>query len=357
MIDTLRVRKYETLDDDFVEKACWNDQLNEYKKLDKTFNKKLWSIRLENGAVVKCKYIPVDRWGNPNFSAEFSLPKLLHGNNAIGITHLGAAIHQANTSLNELPYFPQMNLWEMSVREIHLTNDVYVGEDIKYYLEAISKLSMDHRQPTIYHRFSTIYFRSRNKTLAIYDKYDECHHEIARGILRIEDRMKNVAVDNFFRDKEPILANINRPMIYEELERELERLGILNKPIATKNNALRTLVNQYNRAKGLKYYAIWRAYNDYPDKKTLASDLGITVRSVDRQLKNITSAGIPLTFTESNDPLAPLRLTRVEDKPSLRMLVPINCYPKRRSRICILTASALAKPGVGQKHAKNVAKY
>jgi len=297
------VRKYERLDDDLVEKACWNDQLNEYKKLDKTFNKKLWSIRLENGAVVKCKYIPVDRWGNPNFSAEFSLPQTL---------------------LNGLPYFPRMNLWEMTVRELHLINDVYVGEDIKYYLEAYSKLSMSHRQPTIYHRFSTIYFRSRLKTLVMYDKYDECNLEIARGILRIEDRMKNVAVDNFFRDMEPILANINRKMIYEEIERELMRLGVLNKSIATKNTALRLLVDKYKRAKGLKYYAFWRAFNDYPNKNTLASDLGLTVRSVERQLKNITSAGIPLTYTESNKPLPPLMLNKTDRKTSFTKLVPVK---------------------------------
>jgi len=324
MIDTLNVRKYKSLDADFVEEACWNDQLNDYKKLDKTFNKKMWSIRLENGAVVKCKYIPVDSWGNPNFSAEFSLSKLLYGNNAIGITDLGAAIHQANTILNGLSFFPQMNLWEMTVRELHLTNDVYVGEDIKYYLEAISKLSMSHRQPTIYYRLSSIYFRSHNKTLVIYDKYDECHLEMARGILRIEDRMKKVAVENFFHDMEPILANINRKMIYEEIERELERLGVLNKSIATKNTALRLLVDKYQRAKGLKYYAIWRAFNDYPDKNTLASDLGLTVRSVERQLKNITSAGIPLIYTESNKPLPPLMLNKIDRKPSFTKLVPVK---------------------------------
>jgi hypothetical protein len=58
----------------------------------------------------------------------------------------------------------------------------------------------------------------------------------------------------------------------------------------------------------MKYHGYFCAYNDNPDRKVLASELGITVSSLNKTLNKITAAGISLANQDHVEPLTPLKI-------------------------------------------------
>lgn len=302
MIDTIRV-KYRT--------SPTRQQLKAWiRKITSTGSGKARrNVYIYNHAIGKTllrfTYYPEDYSGFPLLSLEMSLPKLLFDNNYQMIGSIDGAVKTANILLDGIPYVPKLDLAEGVLIRLDMCFNHQVGDAVEDYINAMGNLDYPHRR-TKHHRFEGVEYRAKHKTTKFYNKERESGSEEAHGILRQEITLiSGKDIQKLTGKEKPTLLDVNKEMILENLRDDLEKLGLLEKSILTRDLALKQLCQEHGEDAGFYYYGLLITKQDKP-KSYIKTMMEKHPRSLDRKLKKIRDAGMPLTLTNREEPLPPL---------------------------------------------------
>jgi hypothetical protein len=260
-----------------------------------------------NDAMMKFTFYPFDYKGNPMLTLEVSLPKLSFGNNYQMIYNSDEAVKIANARLDEIPHLPKLDLAEGILIRLDMCYNHQVGDAVEDYIKAMGCLDYPHRR-TKHHRYEGVEFRAKHKTTKFYNKERESGFAEAHGILRQEITLMNGKdIQKLFGVKKPTLTDISKEKVIAFLKDDLEKIGLLDNSIATRNTALKTLCEAHGDNAGFYYFGLLMSKMD-KSKKQIGKDAGTHPRSLDRKLKKIVDAGMPLTLTDREEPLPPLSI-------------------------------------------------
>lgn len=252
-------------------------------------------------------YFPVDYSGHPMLTLECSLPKLIFDNNYQMLGSIDQAIKVANTNLTDIPNIPKLDIAEGILIRLDLCYNHQVGNAVDDYIKALGNLDYPHRR-TKYHRYEGVEFRAKHKTTKFYNKEHESGYMEARGILRQETTMLDGKdIQQFLHKPKPTLLDISRELVTEELQNDLEKLRLLNNSIANRDTAFEALCKAHGEYAGFYYWALLLNKTN-KSRKRIKKEAKTHPRSIDRKLKKIVDAGIPLTLTDREEPLPPLSI-------------------------------------------------
>ncbi len=280
-----------------------------HKVIETTTGKResyIYNPQVDN-AVLRLTYFPIAYDGKPMMTLETSLPKLVLDNNYQMLGSIEGAITIGNLMLEDVPHVPKLDLAEGILIRLDMCYNHQVGEAVEDYIKALGNLDYAHRR-TKHHRYEGVEFRASKKTTKFYNKEHEFGFVEAHGILRQEITLIRAKdIQKLFGKKKPTLLDISKEFIAEQLQDELAKLGLLGNSIANRDSALQNLCNQYGNEAGIYYFGLLISKVD-KSRKQLASETDMRKRRLDRTLKKIKEAGIPLTLTDREEPLPPLTI-------------------------------------------------
>lgn len=304
MLDTIKVKYAISPTEEQLEH--WTKRItvhNSAARVNYVYNPKI----TDDEVMVKYTYYPIAYDENPMLTLEFSLPKLLFGNNFRMIGSIEGSIQMANLTLELVQYAPRVDLAKGILMRLDICYNHQVGDLVGAYLRAISKLKYPHRK-TKYHKGEGVEFKSKHKTTKFYDKELEAGTADASGILRQETTiLKTRNVKDFLGKKNPTLLDIDNDDLKFYLKTELSRLNLIDHPIPTHDQALSILSKTYGSMEGMYYYGLLVS-KMRKTKVDIAADLDRHPRSLDRQLRKIVDAEIPLTMTDLETELPILQI-------------------------------------------------
>jgi hypothetical protein len=252
-------------------------------------------------------YYPADYSGHPMLTLEFSLPKLIFDNNYQMLGSVDGAVKIANLRLAELPHVPHLDIGEGQLIRLDMCYNHQVGEMVDEYIRALGHLEYPHRR-TKYHLGEGTEFRAKHKTTKFYNKEHESGYLEAHGILRQEITLiKGKDIQKLLKKSKPTLLDVSYQTVAEELRNDLAKLGLLNHSIANHDTAFDILCDAHGEYAGFYYWALLKN-KTIKSRKRIAKESKMHPRSVDRKLRKIVDAGIPLTLTSQEEPLPPLSI-------------------------------------------------
>lgn len=266
-----------------------------------------YNPKSEKQVLPRYTYYPMGYDGTPILILEFSLPKLIFGNNFQEITNVENAMIKANTILENVPFAPEVNIADGVLIRLDCCHNHQVGDAVDDFINAIGNLEYPHRR-TKYHRGEGVEFRAKHKTTKFYNKERESGFVEAHGILRHETTMLDPKdIQKLCKCPAPTLLDLSNQRIADVLKDDLSKLGLLNNSIADRNTALQALCSEYGDNAGIYYYGLLVSKLD-KTKKQIVQKSKMHPRSLDRKLQKIKQAGIPLSLTDQNEPLPPLTI-------------------------------------------------
>ncbi len=259
------------------------------------------------GVSIRGTYYPYDYHDDPLLALEFSLPKVIYGNNYTMLGNLDEAIVQVNLLLSGFEALPPLDISEGVLLRIDPCYNHQVGPLVPDYINAIGHLEFPHRR-TKHHKDEGAEFRTKHGTAKFYDKMRECGDRNASGILRQEATyLDPKRIATLIGKRKPTLQDISPRLIAELLRSDLAKLRLDTAIIADRDTALARLSAEYGPRAGLYYWALLKAKND-TSRRQLRARTTLHPRSLDRILERITDAGLALTFNDANEPLPPLEI-------------------------------------------------
>jgi len=259
----------------------------------------------ENEIMLKYTYLPVDYTGKPILTLEFSLPKLLYGNNYQMLGSIDGTIKLANMYLAIVPNAPILDLAEGILIRLDMCYNHQIGEAVDDYIKAIGNLDYPHRM-TKYHRYQGVEFKAKHITTKFYNKQNESNCQEAFGILRQEATLLEPKdIQKLLDNRKPTLLDVSRDLVANYLKEDLKKLSLLDNSISTRNTALKMLCDAHGEMAGFCYYGLLITKMD-KSRKGIARETHTHPRSLDRKLRKIVDTGIPLTLTDHEEPLPPL---------------------------------------------------
>jgi hypothetical protein len=288
------------------------------QRIDGSLKIKFWREKYINGARINMVYRPEDYQGRSLLVVEISsIPKLVYGSNIIYLPNIEEGIQAINGVFEEI--FPGIGLDAgLGVLErVDFCHDYYVGEYINDYIEAISRLFYRNWRRDIFlnqskvgrqERNNGVSFRSADYEMVFYNKQLESG---VFGLLRQESRFEDTDVISTSTGLlVPTLRSITPIMVFNVLQRDLERLGLWGTSITGDNLALNELMKHYPARKAHRLFYLLSVSRGHPmmDKKELAPYLGIRMWMLNQYLKEIIEAGITPGLIDRDMMLPPLSL-------------------------------------------------
>jgi hypothetical protein len=272
-------------------------------------------IPTQNGCGVTYRYVPRTPAGYPLLQVEFSLPHLVFGDNTNLICGLEGAINQANLMRPDVPGIPQLDLWKGTLYRLDIYYNFQDGRLVPFYIQALLPLEIARRKTRPYTN-QGVQYGNKQVALKLYSK-EQCYidkklpiNPDAKGVLRSEVTLRRNAVKRLTGKKYPTLRGITIELAVGALENELQRLGLLNRSIGTYDTTLEKLCEIYGTDAGFCYFGALAARVEYPSRETVIAASDIHPRTMDRRLKKVLAAGLPLTMTKADEPLPPLIIDR-----------------------------------------------
>lgn len=302
MLDTVRV-KYPI--------SPTNEQLEHWTQkitITQTGERKhfIYNVNLD-GVILKYTYYPVGYDGNPLLALELSLPKLLFDNNYRMTDSMEEIEIVSNILFRDIPHVPILDISEGVLIRLDMCYNHKVGDMVADYVKAIGSLDYPHRR-TKHHRYEGVEFRAKHKTTKFYNKEKESGMTEAAGLLRQEvTLLRGKDIQKLLGMKKPRLQDISKEFVIEQLEIDLAKLRLLGNSIYTQDTALKTLCDTHGEMAGTYYYGLLVSKMD-KSKKEIVGSTQMHPRSLDRKLKKIVDAGMPLTLTDREAPLPPLTI-------------------------------------------------
>jgi transcriptional regulator with XRE-family HTH domain len=267
---------------------------------------------------LRATYRPEARSGEHELLIEFSLPKLVIGNNWEMVWDLPAALHRLDSILPECPALPPLPpSAEIALSRLDICYNHEVGDLLPHYIEALFRL--DHARRTVA-RFNTetVEFRAKSVKTKFYDKHAESQGQAPQGLLRQEITLhRSAAIKRALRTSERVfLGSLTIPRLKEVLDRNLDTLTLSDRCLLTPDLSCQILTDHYGSNRGLRLFGVLTAFQTL-GRQELADRLGITRASVSRLLRDIKKAGLSLTQTRQEAPLPPLTIEIPDPIPAL----------------------------------------
>jgi len=264
-------------------------------------------IITEDKVMLKYTYIPFDYTGKPILTLEFSLPKLLYGNNHQMIGSIDGTIKLANMYLSMVPNAPILDLAEGILIRVDMCYNHQVGEAVDDYIRSLQYLDYPHRK-TRYLKNEGVEFKAKHIFTKFYNKQKESGRVEAFGILRQESTLLEPKdIQKIFKARKPTLLNVSRDIVMDYLNDDLKKLSLLDNSIGTHDTTLNTLSTSLGPYAGPYYYALLKEKMG-KSRKEIARETNTHPRSLDRRIRKIVEAHVPLTITETKEPLTPLHV-------------------------------------------------
>jgi hypothetical protein len=293
---------------------------------------KIWYTRRHyiNGAKIFMKYFPMDYDGKPLLVIEISsITRLLYTDNTIPINDMEEAIDTLNEIFGLLLPGLQIDIGDGILERVDFFYDHFTGDQLYFYLEAISQLShrnwhrelFTNRSKHFKDRCNGVGFWCTDRDWVFYNKELECGKY---GLLRQESRMRDTdAITRAIGLSRPTLRGITPEIVYSVLRRDLEQLGLWGTSISGGNLALALLKVAYPKGgKAQRLYRILEVIQDnrMKDKKEIALELGIGVQQYNRSIADIEVAGVTPGFIDQEIVLPPLTLPGAEEEANCKII-------------------------------------
>ena len=312
MIDTIGVQF--NIPIDLTELTSWGTFIGQH---DGGFNYYRWlNVTLGNGAVVKLVYLPYVLSGNPLSKLEFSLPNVVFGSNAHMVYNIEQTINLANVLLPDIPGVPPIKLWDGVLYRLDTCYNHQFGDLVPYFIKPLQALEYSRRR-TLPYTSQGVQYINDEVVLKFYDKERERRDKkditgalISHGVLRQEAELYKRWLCRRTKKKKPTLRDINLELLLDVQENGLRQLNLLNRSIATRKDSAGTALRHVRTWAGIYYYGLLVSKYEQPSKKTISSVTGLHPKSLDRQLDKIVKANLPLTLTETEEPLPPFVIDR-----------------------------------------------
>lgn len=260
---------------------------------------------------------------NPGFPrsqclVEFSIPKVLYGNNVMlirGVDEIYEAASIVNDFISELSWMRPINVVDGILSRIDLTYDHHVGNFVQDYIGALMKADYPRRK-TIGYLNEGVQFWCRTTSTKFYDKGREQiipadgnipleQKFTADGNLRQETTIRNsYQISRKLGVDSPTLLYITPGWVIEILQRDLASLHINNSIICTPDLALQKLMNNYSQNTAFRLFGYLQARQSMTNKQMIAN--GNNERTLRRWKKQIKDAGVSLLLSDNKFPLLPL---------------------------------------------------
>jgi hypothetical protein len=310
---------------------------------------------MDNGCQIKLHYFPNTGKGRSILHLEFSLPKLIFGNNVDEVTDISSAIEKANEVFKSRSELPNVDLSSGRMLRLDIPYNHQVGERAPDYINYLSKIRYPSRTTTCF-PYETVYFKNKTIQTMFYDKRGQTVQQIAKGYLDAETKVKNQvqtvlkAASGLVRHeisyKKPHriekdfgykarLKDVTPQKVEEVLKHDLTRLGI-NKPFAGTNlSAAISLANTYGSYAAPYYIGMLALHNHYsPD--TIAEILDRHPSSIDSRVKKaVKEAGFAPVLNEGNHELPPLIIDLESKGVNMQqgMVMPLDSYRRVASKV------------------------
>lgn len=241
---------------------------------------------------------------------EMSLPNVCFGSNWQMIIDIPAAVAEADKLIQALHKVlpPLPSIGEMPLSRLDVCYNYHVDELLPYYVQALSKLDYPHRT-TVRFNAETVEFRAKATKSKFYDKHAESKGEAPLGLLRHEITFHRAReIKKALGYEHPVTLNhLSIDLLKYLLERDLERLGIREKPFATFNGAAGRLLYEFGPNRGGYRYTVLSLYQQL-ERHQLCTELNLNRNTLNRLLSEIRKTGISLALSEAQEPLPPLEV-------------------------------------------------
>jgi hypothetical protein len=311
-MDTIGVQFPISIKQDHLQ--CWEYERKQKKNGSRS--RYLLNIKTDNGCVVTYIYIPYTIGGYSILQVEFSLSHLVFEDNIYMVYDLKSAINQANSLLPNVPGIPKLDLWRGMLYRLDIPYNFQVGRLVPFYIKAAQSLELPRHKTRPYSKQGCQWANSQG-ALKIYDKerwYSDNRMLVnpdSQGILRLEDTLRKNKIKRLTHEKYPTLHDITIEMELDALEDELNQIALLNRSIGTYDTTMSKLREVYGDGDAaFCYFGVLVAKVEYPNRDTIIAASGIHPRALDRRLKKILDAGLPLTMTKCDEPLPALTIDR-----------------------------------------------
>ena len=145
--------------------------------------------RLDNGASIDFVFYPSNpRYPEPYLQAEFSIPKVLFGENVSMLqneTEILESIMVVNKHISTLSWMPSFNVGEGQINRVDLVYNYNVENRIQDYIKSLYNSNYPNRDTRPYPP-EGVQFYSMVASSKFYDKQKESRLMIAVGLLRHE---------------------------------------------------------------------------------------------------------------------------------------------------------------------------
>lgn len=265
-----------------------------------------------NGSVVKCTFFPYSFTGYPLLQIEFSIPKLIFGNNINMIKDVRDLIPEINECLTHINGLPSLKVEDGQISRIDLCYNHQVGDTVPFFIKSLGALEFPYRKTIIYEN-TEVAFKNDSGMSKFYDKYQESNDQKAFGILRQETTIrKKSTLQKLTGKKNPTLMDFTPEIIKTALDSDLKDLDIYDRSIGNMDTTLNKLVELEGEYAGIYYYGLLfaRYYLPMNGISCLESEQKRInhSRSMNRRLQRIVDHGMPPTITESKEPLPVLTI-------------------------------------------------
>ena len=258
----------------------------------------------------------------PMFLITLSPPNLLYGHNAIMLrseSEIHKAISKANKLLNTyFPWLSPINVAELVLQRLDLCYDHQVGHNVQDYLRILQGRTM-HRRKTFPYvqrdfperiKLEGVEYRTmsgQNKSM-FYDKYLECRHESAKGILRQERKLYGPSYIAACLGiiEPPTLMHITLDRVAWLLESDLQKLGMKDTLIIDMKTAYKILIEKYGFTKA-KLLIGYLTLRQIMTREQMIED-GAGVRAIQDNEKLIKDVSVCSTLSDENVTLPPLEI-------------------------------------------------
>lgn len=233
---------------------------------------------------INFKYFPKCRNStSPLLVVEFSsIPKLLIGNNHEMILDMSLILQAATAFIQSVDCLENIDAADGLLERVDFCINFQVGDKVENYLHALSKLTCNSRKVSWFVNPRKLPYALDNKvegstcngvlaaciskSTSWYDKYKECLNNDAKGILRMETRVKgNRIIGETIGVKKPILRDITLEISKKVLSDELDFLGVSG-DFLSEQNTLEELIQRFGGKEGIHLCGPLQALNLYPGK-------------------------------------------------------------------------------------------
>jgi hypothetical protein len=228
MIDTIKIKFNCEVQDsrlEFWDKTTIEPNNGEKKEIYNT------RVQVEGKTSIRGKYYPAnERFPEPCFLLETSLPKILCGNNVRMITsgeEITLAAEIIQNAINSSKELPNVEIMKGVLQRTDICYNHNVGGYINDYLRALYQLIYPHRRTIAYKKTGVIY-KAEVISTTFYNNYMQCLLPTAYGILRQETTIrKSYYISKLMKVGSPTLGDITIEWATGILKNDLERLNML----------------------------------------------------------------------------------------------------------------------------------